>query len=105
MAIAPPQSIANAASAYAKTKEGVGSGLEVPDTQASPFANLVKGAVEQAVDIQRQSENASVAAVADKVDLSQVVTAVAEAETTLQAVTVIRDKIIDAYKEILRMPV
>jgi flagellar hook-basal body complex protein FliE len=37
--------------------------------------------------------------------MSKVVTAVAEAEATLQAVTVIRDKIISSYKEILRMPV
>jgi flagellar hook-basal body complex protein FliE len=32
------------------------------------------------------------------------VTAVAEAELTLQTVVSMRDKVIDAYKEILRMP-
>ena len=105
MAIVPLQSAANAASAYAQATQGVGSGLDARDTESSPFANLLKGAVEQAVTVQRQSEAISVAAIADNADMSKVVTAVAEAEVTLQAVTVIRDKIIEGYREILRMPV
>jgi len=105
MAIAPLQSAANAASAYAQAPQGVGSGLDSRDTQSSPFANLLKGAVQQAVTVQRQSEAVSMAAIADNADMTKVVTAVAEAEATLQAVTVIRDKIIEGYKEILRMPV
>jgi flagellar hook-basal body complex protein FliE len=34
-----------------------------------------------------------------------VVTAVAEAEATLQTVVAVRERIIEAYKEILRMPI
>tara|TARA_B110000444_G_C18770391_1_gene562171 strand:+ start:189 stop:506 length:318 start_codon:yes stop_codon:yes gene_type:complete len=105
MAIVPLQSAANAASAYAKAPQGVNLGLEARDTQSSPFANLLKGAVQQAIVVQKQSEVVSVAAIADNADMSKVVTAVAEAEATLQAVTVIRDKIIEGYREILRMPV
>ena len=105
MAIVPLQSAASAASAYTQASQGVSSGLDARDTQSSPFANLLKGAVEQAVNVQRQSEAVSVAAIADNADMSKVVTAVAEAEVTLQAVTVIRDKIIEGYREILRMPV
>ena len=105
MATVPLQSAANAASAYAKAPQGVSPGLEARDTQASPFADLLKGAVEQAIVVQKQSEAVSVAAIADNADMSKVVTAVAEAEATLQAVTVIRDKIIEGYREILRMPV
>ena len=105
MAIAPLQSAANAASAYAQAPQGVGSGLDARDTQSSPFANLLKGAVQQAVNVQKQSEAVSMAAIADNADMTKVVSAVAEAEASLQAVTVIRDKIIEGYKEILRMPV
>ena len=105
MAIVPLQNAANAASAYAKAPQGGSLGLEARDTQSSPFANLLKGAVQQAIVVQKQSEAVSVAAIADNADMSKVVTAVAEAEATLQAVTVIRDKIIEGYKEILRMPV
>ena len=105
MAIVPLQSAANAALAYAKAPQGVDAELKAGDNQSSPFANLVKGAVQQSVAVQRQSEAVSVAAIADNADMSKVVTAVAEAEATLQAVTVIRDKIIEGYREILRMPV
>jgi flagellar hook-basal body complex protein FliE len=105
MAISDLQSAANAALAYAKAPQGVALGLEARDTQSSPFANLLKGAVQQAITVQKQSETVSVAAIADNADMSKVVTAVAEAEATLQAVTVIRDKIIEGYREILRMPV
>jgi flagellar hook-basal body complex protein FliE len=34
-----------------------------------------------------------------------VVTAVAEAEATLQTVVAVRERIIEAYKDILRMPI
>ena len=105
MAIVPAQTAANAALAYAKAPQSIDAGLKTGDTQSSPFANLLKGAVQQAVSVQRQSEAISVAAIADNADMSKVVTAVAEAEATLQAVTVIRYKIIEGYREILRMPV
>jgi flagellar hook-basal body complex protein FliE len=105
MALAPVTNAASAVSAYAKAPQGTGPGLNARDTQASPFANLVKGAVQQAINVQKQSEVVSMAAIADRADMSQVVTAVAEAEATLHAVTSIRDKMIESYKEILRMPV
>ena len=105
MALAPLQNAASAASAYAKAPQGASQGLEARDTQQSPFANLVKGALQKAVDVQKQSEAVSMAAITDRADMSQVVTAVAEAEATLHAVTAIRDKMIQSYKEILRMPV
>ena len=105
MAINPVINAANAASAYAKAPQGNTEGMNPRDTQASPFATMLRGAVEQAINVQRTSEAVSMAAIADRADMSQVVTAVAEAETTLQAVTSIRDKMIEAYREILRMPV
>ena len=40
-----------------------------------------------------------------KADLTDVVTAVTNAEMTLQTVTAVRDKVVSAYQEILRMPI
>jgi flagellar hook-basal body complex protein FliE len=37
--------------------------------------------------------------------LVDVVTAVAEAETTLQTVVAVRDKVIAAYQDIMKMPI
>ncbi len=105
MALAPIQNAAGAASAYAKASQGAVTGLDARDNQASPFANLVKGAVQQAINVQKNSETVAMAAISDRADMNQVVTAVAEAEATLHAVTSIRDKVVEAYKEILRMPI
>ena len=47
----------------------------------------------------------SLKAVAGEAELSEVVTAVANAETALQTVVTVRDRIITAYQEIMRMPI
>jgi flagellar hook-basal body complex protein FliE len=64
----------------------------------------VKNAVHGAIDTGETGEKLSIAAVNDGADLNQVVTAVAEAEVTLNTVVAVRDKIIEAYKDIIRMP-
>ena len=102
----PAQNIQSAISAYNQTLTSGGSkGVQARDSDdGGEFADLVKGAIKEAIEIGKKSENLSVAAVQDKADLNQVVTAVAEAEVTLQTVVAVRDKLIDAYKEIMRMP-
>ena len=47
----------------------------------------------------------SAAAAAGKADLNTVVVAVAEADLTLKTVVAVRDKVLAAYREILRMPI
>ena len=69
------------------------------------FANLVKGAIDEAIKIGQRSESLSIKGVNDRADLTQVVTAVAEAEVTLQTVVAVRDKVLEAYKDIIRMPI
>ena len=104
----PAMPISSAINAYNQVankggglKSVAGSGGDNPDD----FAGLVKSAIQEAVRIGKQSEHQSIAAIKDKADLNQVVTAVAEAEVTLQTVVAVRDKVIDAYKEIMRMPI
>lgn len=69
------------------------------------FASLVKGAITEAKTIGERSEQLSIAGITDRADIGQVITAVAEAEIALQTVVSIRDKVIDAYKDIIRMPI
>ena len=102
----PSTNIASAINAYTSALKGGPAGIESRDKSPDEdFGALVKGAIREAVKIGKQSEKLSVAAINDKADLNQVVTAVAEAEVTLQTVVAVRDKVIDAYKEILRMPI
>lgn len=69
------------------------------------FGDLVRSAIMEARKIGERSEKMSIAAINDRADITQVVTAVAEAELTLQTVVNVRDKVLEAYNDIIRMPV
>jgi len=103
----PTQNIAKVVAAYSNAaKGGSTSGLSaVSNTQPkNTFASLVRGSIQGAIDAGNKSEAMSIKALNGKADINQVVTAVSEAEITLQTVVAIRDKVIDAYREIVRMP-
>jgi flagellar hook-basal body complex protein FliE len=102
----PLQNINQAAAAYLDAAKGKEPGLEARDRRPSgEFAELVKGVIEKSIDNGQTGERQSMEAVNDRADLNQVVTAVAEAELTLQTVMAVRDKVMEAYREILRMPI
>ena len=98
--------IADAAAAYANIGRMAGSGAAAPAKAggAGGFADLVKSAAESSVDSLRKSEAVGLQAAVGKADLTDVVTAVSNAEVTLQTVAALRDRVIQAYQEILRMP-
>ncbi|MDP6573081.1 MAG: flagellar hook-basal body complex protein FliE [Rhodospirillales bacterium] len=102
----PAQGIAAVAAAYSRAAKGEVPGL---DSQAprprEEFANLVKGAIDGAIETGQEGERKSLSAITGQGDLNKVVTAVAEAEITLQTVVAVRDKVLEAYKEIIRMPI
>ncbi len=103
----PTSGITQALNAYNTAAKGGGLGkTPAPAAKAGEdFADLVKSAIKEAVKIGQKAEKASVAGINDKADLNMVVTTVAEAEITLQTVVAVRDKVIDAYREIMRMPI
>lgn len=106
----PTQNISNVLNAYSQTARGIGqgrSGMEARDAGdgGGEFADLVKSALEEAKRIGDRSEGLSIQGIRDNADLNAVITAVAEAEVTLQTVVAVRDKVVEAYKEITRMPI
>ena len=101
----PVQSFNNAIAAYSNAAKGRDPGLEARDVRPSDeFVDLVKGALKQSVDNAQTGESQTMNAVNDRANIADVVTSVAEAELTLQTVMAVRDKVLEAYKEILRMP-
>ncbi|GGF56601.1 hypothetical protein GCM10011332_07590 [Terasakiella brassicae] len=100
--------MASAAAAYARQADSINklpSLNETKETGGEDFSDLLKQAVREAADIGYRSETMSLKAAAGQADVNEVVTAVAEAEVTLQAVTTVRDKVIQAYQEIIKMPI
>lgn len=84
---------------------GTGGGAAGPAAGAKDFSSYVKEAAVDALGTMRQGETLSKEGIAGKADLNDVVAAVNDAELTLQTVTTLRDKIVQAYQEILRMPI
>ncbi len=111
MAIDP----ANAAAAYRNASVGNPLGVtpgQAPtgiggedSTPGSRFVDLVRTAAQDTIDSNRQAEQLSMDGVAGNASMTEVVTAIADAEATLQTVVAVRDRIISAYQEILRMPI
>ncbi len=69
------------------------------------FGALVKDAVGELVDKGRASDAMSVDMMQGKANVVDVVTAVAETELALETMVSVRDKVIAAYEEIMRMPI
>ncbi len=75
------------------------------DGNNGDFADILRGATQDAIGTLRAGEQQSLMAAAGTADLTDVVTAVGKAELTLQTVVTLRDRVIKAYQEILRMPI
>lgn len=69
----------------------------------SGFGDMVTNAVKGTMDNIRASEQVSAAAVTGKASLTDVVTAVNSADVALKSVVAIRDKVISAYQDIIKM--
>lgn len=70
------------------------------------FADFLNNAISKVNDLQLQSEDLNTALAAGKTDnIHQVMIAAEKAEIALQFTVQVRNKILDAYQEIMRMPV
>ncbi|MEK9677228.1 MAG: flagellar hook-basal body complex protein FliE [Rhodospirillaceae bacterium] len=100
--------VTNAVSAYSnaidRLQETKGNSARDQIGQ-SDFSQMVKNFAESAVEIGKTSEQQSARAAAGTADLNQAVMAVSEAELTLNTVIAVRDKVLEAYRQIIRMPI
>ncbi|MBN8551581.1 MAG: flagellar hook-basal body complex protein FliE [Caulobacterales bacterium] len=77
-----------------------------PTEAAAPgFDDMLAGFMGQATDATRSAESQIAAHSAGQTDLVNVVTAIASAEASLETVVAVRDQVISAYQEIMRMPI
>lgn len=106
--------MATAPASFAVNAYRVAQGLaNRPDREQSPladaarpdFGRMVKEALGDVVEQGRQAEAKSVAYANGKGNVLDVVTAVAETEVALETMVSLRDKVIAAYEEIMRMQV
>ncbi|MGB1548145.1 MAG: flagellar hook-basal body complex protein FliE [Alphaproteobacteria bacterium] len=97
----------DAVTAYANTAANANKpGMDARDKEPKGnFAQLVQNATDATVDSLRQSEQIAMKSLTGEAELVDVVTAVTNAELTLQTVTAVRDRVVQAYQDILKMPI
>ena len=83
----------------------IGAGLNPGAGSGSAFGSMVEGMVQQTTQAVGKAENISAQAVNGQADLVDVVTAISNAEMVMDSVTTVRDRVLSAYQEIMRMPI
>ncbi len=96
-----------AAEIYAAVAKAAANAPHTEEAAASApnFAELVQTAVKGASDSLKAGEAAAAEVAAGEASLVDVVTAVSAAEVTLETAIAVRNRVIEAYQDILRMPI
>ncbi len=101
MAVDPTSAI----STYLNSARPSGAGMEPRVNPGESFADLMKDVANNAVEAGRQSEAVTAKALQGEADMTDIVAAVTNAEIALQTVVAVRDRVIQAYQDIMRMPI
>ncbi|MEL6111611.1 MAG: flagellar hook-basal body complex protein FliE [Pseudomonadota bacterium] len=100
-----------AAQAYLSTLQQTGAGTTsapaapTGETDPGSFAQLVQSAVADTGASLAQADAAANAVGRGEADLVDVVTAISAAEVSLETAIAVRNRMIEAYQEIMRMPI
>ncbi len=96
---------ANAYRNQLKLMQDTKEGAPQSDALQPSFSQLLQNAAENTVDAAQSSEALQLQSLTGNVDLAELVTAVSNAELTLDTVVAVRDRVINAYNDILKMPI
>lgn len=88
-----------AINAYTRTARGEQAG------PATGFGATVQQALQSAVNTGHATDTKVARAISGNTNLTEVITAVSQAELTLQTTTAVRDRVLQAYQDIMKMPI
>ena len=94
-----------AINAYAQAAKVAAGAEEIAAAPGASFGDMLTNVLGDAAANGRAAEAKAGALVQGKGDIVDVVTAVNAAEMTLETVVAIRDRVIAAYQDIMRMPI
>ncbi len=92
---------ADAAKAYQNTN----GGFAASPSSDNAFSAVLNRALDGAISSGKQADALATQAIAGNGDLTQVVTAVSRAQLALQTTVAVRDRVIAAYQDIIKMPI
>ena len=84
------------------------TGGAIPAAQPQPgtsFADMLRDATQDAVATIREGDRAAQLGLTGEMGTQQVVEATLALESTVKTVVAMRDKFVEAYQEVLRMPI
>jgi flagellar hook-basal body complex protein FliE len=90
----------SAAEAYGRVDRG-----DVGNSQGGDFGATLQRAMQGAVDDFHATDTKVTEALTGGGNLTEVVTALSRAELTLQTATAVRDRVVQAYQDIMKMPI
>lgn len=93
-----------AAQGYASARP-VTEASDTADIGTSPVATAFEGIGNAFVDTLRRSENTARGVLTGGADAHSLVEALAASQLAVETAVTVRDKVVEAYQEILRMPV
>ena len=85
--------------------DGGAAAADITAGSAGDFGSVLSRALDGAISTGQQADAQSMQALAGKGDITSVVTAVSRAELALQTTVAVRDRVLQAYQDIIKMPI
>jgi flagellar hook-basal body complex protein FliE len=102
--MASPTAAANAYANLARILDTGGAG-KGPEAGGPSFGALLKDAIGSVMDAGKKSDAQAVAMASGKANVMDVVTAVAETDVAVSTLVSVRDRVIQSYEDIMKMPI
>jgi len=104
--MASPTVAANAYASLARMMQSGGAEKGAAQTSAGPsFGAMLKDAVGSVMEAGKKSDAQTIAMTSGKANVMDVVTAVAETDVAVSTLVSVRDRVIQSYEDIMKMPI
>jgi flagellar hook-basal body complex protein FliE len=103
--MASPTVAANAYASLAKIMDQSGAGKGAETGGGPSFGAVLKDAIGNVVEAGKKSDAQTVAMASGKANVMDVVTAVAETDVAVSTLVSVRDRVIQSYEDIMKMPI
>ena len=104
--MASPTVAANAYASLARMMEQPAAPARAAETGGGPsFGALLKDAIGSVLEAGKKSDAQTVAMASGKANVMDVVTAVAETDVAVSTLVSVRDRVIQSYEDIMKMPI
>lgn len=102
--MASPTIAANAYANLARMAESIGKSGGT-ESGGPSFSSVLKDAIGSVAEAGRKSDGQAMAMASGKANVMDVVTAVAETDVAVSTLVSVRDRVIQSYEDIMRMPI